>query len=65
MKTIKVSVGITGAPTIDTEGFVGEECKNVTKGLEGRFEGGSVDVVEKPEMHEEASNEESQHENWG
>lgn len=52
MKLVKVTVTREGQATIETEGFVGEECIRVTEGLERKL-GGQGERTLKPEAYEQ------------
>ena len=51
MKIITVTVDKVGRPTIEAEGFQGQDCKAATKGIEEAFKGGEMKVEDKPEIH--------------
>lgn len=59
-KKIIFKVSALGNPTIDAEGYEGDECHKATEGFEKVFSGAEVNVVEKPEAMLQA--EEEQHE---
>ena len=62
-KKIIITIDKIGNPTIEAEGFVGESCKDATKGLIAAF-GGKTKIEDKPEilmMEEEETHSEMEH----
>jgi len=63
-KKITFTIDPLGNPTIDADGFKGTSCKNATEAFEKIFEGGSPNVVEKPEMMESDEIETEEQLHW-
>lgn len=60
-KKITVKIDKLGNPTIETEGYIGAECKEATKNIEELFAGGGgVSTEYKEEWSQVDSNQEAQ-----
>ncbi len=64
-RKVKFTIDPLGNPTIEAVGYMGGSCKAATSALEAKFAGGSVNTVEKPEMHMTDSQDEHTHEHLG
>lgn len=64
-KRIKIKIDPLGNPTVEAEGFAGEDCTSATRGLEQALSGTAGATRElKPEYYTEGGEDQQVHQSW-